>query len=317
MGAAAGLFAVLAAIATILVLAIAFVRFAGDRAISRRVGLVVGVRMLQPRAAEPVSAQQRSRADLLRRPFTLPLRRTWGVDAGPRYLLLVAAGGAAAIWLVGRLAFHLPVYVVGTGAALGFFLLPYFEVAREQRRSDAQFADMLPDAVDTVVRVVRAGLPVTAAIRAVGREGQPPLGAVFTKVADLTEIGMPLDQAMARTSSEIGNPDFHFMAVAIALQQATGGNLAETLETLSQIMRRRRAARLKAMAATAEVRISAIILGAIPFLVTGALLLAAPHYLDPLFSDPRGQIILGAALFGLLAAGLTMRAMIRNMLATA
>jgi len=119
---------------------------------------------------------------------------------------------------------------------------------------------------------------------------------------------------LTRTSAEVGNPDFHFLAVAVALQQATGGNLAETLEILSQIMRRRRAARLKALAATAEVRISAAVLGAIPFFVTGALLVVAPNYLDPLFADPRGHIILAVALLGLLLAGVTMRTMIRNML---
>ncbi len=125
---------------------------------------------------------------------------------------------------------------------------------------------------------------------------------------------MPLDQAMAKTSEAVGNPDFRFFAVAVALQQSTGGNLAVTLETLSQIIRKRRAVRLKARAATAEVRISAIVLGAIPFFVTGALLFAAPTYLDPLFADPRGNIILGLAVLGLLLAGLTMRAMIRNSL---
>jgi tight adherence protein B len=90
--------------------------------------------------------------------------------------------------------------------------------------------------------------------------------------------------------------------------------LTATLATLSQIIRRRRAVRLRAGAATAEVRLSAIVLGSIPFFVMGALLVVAPNYLDPLFADRRGNIILGAAFFALLLAGVTMRAMIRNSL---
>ena len=161
---------------------------------------------------------------------------------------------------------------------------------------------------------MRAGLPIGNAIRTVGQEANPPLNRAFAAIADQTDIGMPLDQAMQTTSAQIGNPDFRFFAVAVSLQQATGGNLAETLETLSHIIRKRRAVRLKARAATAEVRISAIVLGAVPFFVTGALLLVAPSYLDPLLKDPRGNIILGLAIFDLFLAGITMRAMIRHSL---
>jgi tight adherence protein B len=185
---------------------------------------------------------------------------------------------------------------------------------RQQRRADRQFAELLPDAIDMVVRVVRAGLPVGVAMRTVGQEAEPPLSTVFVKIADQTDIGLPLDQALATTSDAVGNPDFRFFAVAVALQQATGGNLTVTLEALGQIIRKRRAVRLKAGAATAEVRISGIVLGAIPFVVTGLLLMVAPDYLAPLFADPRGNIILGMAVLGLSLAGITMRAMIRNSL---
>ena len=153
-----------------------------------------------------------------------------------------------------------------------------------------------------------------AVISTVGQEAEPPLSTVFVKIADQTDIGLPLDQALATTSDSVDNPDFRFFAVAVALQQATGGNLTVTLETLSQIIRKRRAVRLKARAATSEVRISGIVLGAIPFVVTGLLLTVAPDYLAPLFADPRGNIILGMAVLGLLLAGITMRAMMRDSL---
>ena len=182
---------------------------------------------------------------------------------------------------------------------------------REQHRADAQFSELLPDTVDMVVRMVRAGLPVGGAIRTAGTEAEPPLSTVFSGIADLAEIGMPLSEALTKTTEAVGNADFSFFGVAVALQQSTGGNLAATLETLSEIVRRRRAVRLKARAATAEIRVSAIVLACIPFFIVGALLMVSPGYLEPLISDPRGNLIVGVAALSLLLGGLTMRAMMR------
>jgi len=298
------------------VLGLALAARARERALDRRVEAITRslfrrVSLGQSRSASIWPA----RALIgLRSLFTFRMRRSWGVHANPFYLLVAGVVAGATIWLLGRVAHHLPGYVIAIGAAGGFFLLPRMMLMRQQRRADAQFAELLPDAIDMVVRIVRAGLPVGPAIRTVGQETNPPLNTIFAEIADQIEIGVPIVEAMGRTSDAVGNPDFRFFAVAVALQQSTGGNLTATLETLSQIIRRRRTVRLKAGAATAEVRISAIVLGSIPFLVMGALLIVAPRYLDPLFADPRGNFILGAALLCLVLAGITIRAMIRNSL---
>ncbi len=299
-------------------LALALSARASERALDRRVGLITRVPLRKASRGGPGQAPLwRARAsDGLRSLFAFRMRRSWGVSANPLYLLALGISAAVSVWLLGRVAVYLPGYFRAIGAVVAFFLLPRIILAMQRRRSDAQFAEELPDAIDMVVRIVRAGLPIANAIRTVGQEANPPLNTVFAAVADQTEIGVPLDKAMATTSEKVGNPDFRFFAVAVALQQATGGNLAETLETLGEIIRKRRAVRMKARAATAEVRISAIVLGAIPVFVTAALLVAAPTYLDPLFSDPRGNVILGAAVLGLFLAGFTMRAMIRNSLRT-
>ena len=249
----------------------------------------------------------------LRSLFTFHMRRSWGVSVNPFSLLAAGVVAAAAIWLLGRVvADSLPRYVLAIGAAGGFVLLPRIILTWQQHRADTQFAELLPDAIDMVVRIVRAGVPVGAAMRTVGQEANPPLSTMFAEIADQIDIGVPLGEAMAKTSEMVGNPDFRFFAVAVALQQSTGGNLTATLETLSDIVRRRRAVRLKAGAATAEVRISAIVLGSIPFVVAGALLLVAPNYLTPLFADPRGQVILGLALLCLMLAAITIRALMRS-----
>ncbi|HVC54124.1 MAG TPA: type II secretion system F family protein [Stellaceae bacterium] len=288
----------------------------GERTLTGRVDLAKGAptqRTIDPEAAP--SLQQRTLA-AVQAMFAFRMRRTWGVSFRPVLLLGIGAGAAIVVWVVVRYSAHMAAYVASLSALAAFFLAPRIVLVREQRGADRQFSALLPDAVDMVVRIVRAGMPVGAAVRAVGQEANPPLSTLFSRVADQAAIGVPFDEALTRVATAIGNADFRFFAVAVALQQMTGGNLAATLETLSTIIRRRRAVLLKAHAASAEVRMSAMILGAIPFLVTGALLLVAPAYLDPLFNDWRGNVILGMAAFLLLAAFFTMRSMIRNALAT-
>ena len=294
-----------------MILGVALSAGAQQRAVGRRVDLITraSVRKLQ----SPGLASWRGRGlDRLRQLFSFRMRRSWGVSASPVYLAAAGLGGAVTVWGLALTFTHLPGYAIALATAAGFVAVPRIVLIRQQHRADRQFAELLPDAIDMVVRVVRAGLPVGVALRTVGEEAELPLSAVFVKIADQADIGRPLDQALATTSDAVGNPDFRFFAVAVALQQATGGNLTATLETLSEIIRKRRAVRMKAGAATAEVRISGLVLGAIPFVVTGALLIVAPTYLAPLFADRRGNIILGLALSGLLLAGITMRAMIRN-----
>jgi tight adherence protein B len=183
---------------------------------------------------------------------------------------------------------------------------------KQQRRAEGKFTDLFPDALDSMVRMLRAGLPMTAAVRAVGNEGAPPVSTIFTMVADQVKIGIPIEEALNASSEKVDLTDFRFFAVAVLLQYSTGGNIASTLEVLSTIVRKRRAMRMKAQAATAEIRLTAYVLGSLPLLTLGMLLLFQPNYLAPLFNDPRGHRILMMAGGGLFTAFATMRAMMRS-----
>jgi tight adherence protein B len=308
------LLAVMFGAAASILAAWAVATYGREHALAHRVDLVVPVPLPKTEPAK-VTGAARGAARIMRALkmlFAFRMRRSWGISAAPSLLLSVAASTATAMWALGHLVMDLAADITTIAAAVGFFLVPRAMLVRQQRRADAAFAELLPDGIDMVIRMVRAGLPVAAAVRTVGQEGAAPLGTVFARVADQSEIGVPLDRALVDSSMLIGNPDFRFFAVAVALQQSTGGNLAVTLETLSEIIRRRRRVRLKAKSATAEVRLSALVLGAVPFVVSGCLLLVAPDYLNPLFDDPRGNVILGAALLCLLLAGVMMRTMIRR-----
>lgn len=248
----------------------------------------------------------------LRGLFSYGLDRMWGVTASGGGLLVAGSAAGTLGWLAVRLASAAPPAVAAIVGMAGFYLLPRLIVRRQQKKAEALFAERFPDVIDMVVRMIRAGLPAVAAVRTTGQEAMPPVNRVFIQIADETEIGIPFETALTRTAGRIGLPDFRFFAVAISLQRSTGGNLTATLEALSEIIRRRRAVRLKAKAATAEVRMSAYILAAIPVLVIGALSLLQPGYLTPLFTDPRGNVILGAAVLCLVLAWWTMRSMIRS-----
>lgn len=248
----------------------------------------------------------------LQRVFAIGTKSTWGMTIGAVALTAIALAAATAGWALTHMVLRLPVWLALPGAALIGFYIPRALLLRQQKKADRQFTDLFPDAVDAIARMLRAGLPISSAVRSVSADSPAPINSVFAMVADQMAIGTPIEEALDASSRHIGLPDFRFFTVAVVLQHLTGGNLAATLEVLSDIVRKRRAVRMKSRATTAEIRVSAYVLGSMPLLVIGALLLMQPNYLAPLFVDPRGQVILTAAGFCLLAAGLTMRQMMRS-----
>lgn len=246
---------------------------------------------------------------LAERFFNLGLGRQWGVHSRGRSLLTLATFSAAVVFLGGVVLVKVPGWIAVLLAVVAFLTIPRGVLILEQRRSAAQFTDLFPNAIDSIIRMLRAGLPITAAVRAVGTEGQPPISGVFEDIADEVGIGIPLPQVLSDYAERIDLPDFRFFSVAVSLQHATGGNLTLTLEILSEIIRKRRAVRMRAKAVTAEVRMTAYVLAAIPIVVVLGLLAFNPAYLDPLIHDPRGNVIAGLAAGSLILGLLTMRVM--------
>lgn len=248
----------------------------------------------------------------MRRVFAVGSSHTWGMTAGALVLAMAAIVAGSATWFVMHILLGLSFWYAAPATLLAAFMVPRVILRRQQNKANNQFVDLFPASVDTIARMLRAGLPITSAVRSVSTEAPPPVNAVFTMVSNQIEIGAPIENALDIASQRIGLADFRFFTVAVALQHATGGNLAATLEILSDIIRRRRGVRLKAKATTAEIRVSAYVLGSLPLLIIGALLLIQPGYLTPLFNDPRGHIIIAAAGGLLLLAAISMRQMMRS-----
>jgi tight adherence protein B len=248
----------------------------------------------------------------VRKIFSLGKRRTWGMRVGALTLLLVAAVFGAATWALTYRFFDLSSLTSAALSVSAMYVAPRFVLSWQQTRVEREFMDLFPDVVDIIGRMLRAGLPVNHAVLYVAKEGIPPVSTVFASIADQLRIGVPLEEALDSNSRQIGLSDFRFFAVAVVLQYSTGGNLTSTLEIISDIIRRRRATRQKAKAATGEIRITAYTLGAIPFLTTSALLVTQPSYLTPMWADSRGHWILAMACACLFLAYLTMRTMMRS-----
>jgi tight adherence protein B len=186
-----------------------------------------------------------------------------------------------------------------SGTALGLFL-PHHVVGRMGRRRVARFIALFPEAIDLMVRALRAGLPVTEAIVSAGREIGEPVGAEFQGIEAGMRLGRDLDSLLWDISKRITAPEFRFFIIALTVQRETGGNLAETLNNLSEVLRRRRAMRAKARAMASEARASTMILGSLPIIVSIILSFTSPAYIAPLFTDVRGLMLVGLAVAMLL-----------------
>jgi tight adherence protein B len=196
------------------------------------------------------------------------------------------------------------------GAFIGIGL-PHFLVGRMVKRRADKFTDLFPQGIDLIVRGIKSGLPVAESIRSVGTEIADPVGTEFRHISDAVRFGQTLNEALWATNQRIDLPEFRFFIIALSIQQETGGNLAETLENLSHVLRRRRQMKLKIKAFSSEAKASAYIIGSLPFIMFGLIMLTNYDYAMQLIRDPRGLVMLG---LGLLSFGIgifTMARMVR------
>jgi tight adherence protein B len=203
------------------------------------------------------------------------------------------------------------VVVLVVAAAVG---APILVLRSAQGRFRRKFLDQFPDAIDIIVRAVRAGLPVLEAMVIAAREIPGPVGDEFQRALDEMRIGVAMEEALQRMAERIRVPDFRFYAVSVALQRRTGGSLANTLTHLSSVIRGRKEIRQKAGALAAETKASVFVLSILPFAVSGGLWLINPAFMSVLFYDPRGRFMIGLAFLSLLTGVVVMMLMVKRSL---
>ena len=176
---------------------------------------------------------------------------------------------------------------------LGIFVgvgIPHFVIGKMIGRRVAKFNSNFPDAIELMVRGLRSGLPITETLGIVAGEIPGPVGVEFRMVADKMKIGRTMEAALQETADRLGTPEFQFFVITLAIQRETGGNLAETLSNLADVLRKRAQMKLKIRAMSSESKASAYIVGSLPFVVFGLVWMINPHYMAPFFSDERLMI---------------------------
>jgi tight adherence protein B len=295
----------------------------GERRLRRR-----AERLHVPRAAEqstrPVESLRRNRSDssiasfdrLIKRfvpnigLLRLRLARSgWPLKVGDYLLACLALSAVTMLamllaldvsWLIDALV----ALIIGVG-------LPHVALQQQINRRLKKFASLLPEALDLIVRGIRSGLPASEALKTIADEIDAPVGTEFRQVTDQMRIGVALDEAMWAAARRLGIAEFNFLVISMSIQQETGGNLAEILEKLSDMVRRREQMRLKVRAMSSEARASAMIIGALPFIMCGVISFVNPSYMSVLFTDPRGWVMIGVGLTSLLIGLAVMAKMIR------
>lgn len=187
----------------------------------------------------------------------------------------------------GLLVVRAPIVMAGM---IGLFLslgLPYLVVGRAIKKRVAQFNTRFPDAIDLLVRGLKSGLPVTETFQVVSQELPGPVGDEFKGVVERIRIGNTMEAALQESAEMLGTPEFQFFCITIQIQRETGGNLAETLANLSDVLRKRAQMKLKIRAMSSEAKASAYIVGALPFFVFGIVWSMNPQYLAGFFTEQR------------------------------
>ena len=208
-------------------------------------------------------------------------------------LLSVAALGAASflVWAL-ILGAGLTSAAAAILSTLGLIAL-FLEIVRQKRI--ARFTELLPDAIDVIIRGVRVGYPLPVALDLAGREMPDPVGTEFGLTSDEISFGQDVRTAVENLYGRVGHEDLMFFVVAINVQNQTGGNLAEVLSRLSRLLRHRSKLRLKIRALSAEGRVSAVVLSLMPFVLFGGIGLISPGYFGEIRNDP---LVMPALIYG-------------------
>lgn len=220
-----------------------------------------------------------------------------GLPVKPKDFYLASLGTAVAFGLIGFLTGQ-QLWVTGLLIVIGGLGFPRWIVNVMRKRRMKKFVDEFSNAIDVIVRGVKSGLPVNECLKIIAKEAARPVCDEFHMLTEALRIGMTLEQALDRMYERMPLQEVSFFSIVLLIQQKTGGNLAEALGNLANVLRSRKMMEGKVKALSAEAKASAYIIGSLPFLVMGAVKFASPDYLDPLFTTQTGNFILiGAGLW--------------------
>ena len=230
-----------------------------------------------------------------------------GMEMTPVKFVVISIGAGAFAGIIGFSMSPLIAFLAALIFGLG---IPRMILSMITKRRLEKFGSLFADALDIIIRGVRSGLPMGECLNIIGREMPEPVGGEFRMITEGVRLGFTLDESLERMAERVPTADVRFFAIVVGIQQKTGGNLAETLAKLSEILRSRKRMRNKIDAMSSEAKASAGIIGSLPIVVGSLLAIIAPDYIGLLFTTSTGNLILaaGATLMGM--GAMVMKAMI-------
>jgi tight adherence protein B len=234
---------------------------------------------------------------LARIPYLKPLQRLLAqANLGmPLGVVLLLAGLLALLgFLVGAVGHANPIIMLGGAAAGGF--LPIFYLTLKKKQRIEQFQRQFPDALELVARALRAGHAFLVGMRMVGEEFHDPIGTEFTRAVDEIGLGMDVPESLKNLAERVESLDMKFFVTSLIVQRETGGNLAEIIESISQLIRKRFELQGRIKALSAEGRLSAYVLFGLPLVIALAIYLLNPGYMALLWTDPMGRTMVTGGL---------------------
>jgi tight adherence protein B len=202
-----------------------------------------------------------------------------------------------------------PLIALGLAFAAGMGL-PRWIVGFLAKARIKKFTEAFSDAIDIIVRGIKSGLPVHDCLKIIGKECPEPLAGEFRRLVENVGMGMAMDQSLEKMYERMPTNELRFFAIVLAIQQKTGGNLAEALNNLSVVLRGRKLMREKIKALSSEAIASSFIIGSLPPGVVTLISVTSPKYMAPMFTDPRGHLMLIGAVIWMSLGIFVMRKMI-------
>jgi tight adherence protein B len=214
-----------------------------------------------------------------------------GLDWSTQKFMIISGVLAAAAFAIAMIVGGGLLGAAGLAFAAGFGL-PRWGLSFLKTRREKNFLKALPDAVDVIVRGIKAGLPLFESIKVVASDAPEPLRSEFLAIIETQAIGIPLGDACARLFERMPVPEANFFGIVISIQQKSGGNLSEALGNLSKVLRDRKKMAEKIQAMSMEAKASAAIIGSLPPIVMLLVYLSTPAYISLLWTHPTGQLML-------------------------
>ena len=240
--------------------------------------------------------------------LALRLRRA-GLKISKTTFIIFSIISGLLLALVGFI-FKVSPLMIGLLMIVGLLGLPRFVLSYLAKRRVTAFVNELPDAVDMVVRGIKAGLPLNDGLKMVASEAKEPLASEFRNVVETQQLGVPMADAIQKISENMPIPETNFLATVISIHQTSGGSLSEALGNLSKILRERKKMKAKVKAISSEAKASAGIIGSLPVIVSIVIYIVSPDYISRLFENSTGHLILGIGAMMMFIGSMVMRKMI-------